>query len=335
MNKKIILIVVLLALVLIFGIVLLIYLKRTPSVRTVEIDPQVSLVSDEEAISPTFSLDGSALWYFNAQGRLYRLAGSEKNEFPLPNFPYRPLIKSVWSPAGQDFLALGTTSTGQSYFYYDNAQSKYFPLADNVLALDWLPDGKRIALVWKSADAATQQLVVSDADGSGYRTVTQLPWPEFAISANPQSYEALLVSTRPDTDTNNIYLFNLDNGQYQTLVSGKKSLAAKWLDEKRFIYSAYTDGTTKTFLYDLDSMESKDLGVNTSFNKIAKDDSNNVYAAVPKTGSGDMIVKVDLDNLDQITYFDPSETIRVSDLYFMNNTVYFVNQEDGKFYSVK
>jgi hypothetical protein len=291
--------------------------------------------SDSPAVSMTASANGDSLWFADRDGRIYRINSSGATEFPSAVFSDKPLRRLLWSPSGGDFLAIGTRNTNKSFSYYNSAANAFVALPQNVVSMDWLPDGRRVAMIWKSGDGKSQQLVVSDADGSGYKIVTSLPWPDFEIKVSPTGDQALLLRTSPKP--NKIYLFNLEDGNYETLAESKRILNVKWIDPKRFIYDTLNENDQqKIVVYDKETKTGQELSLATSVDKVVWNGANEeFYAAVPANDNGDKIVRIKPGESNSRDYYTGLQNIRVVELFMSNNKLYFVNSEDGRSYVIE
>ncbi len=301
---------------------------------------QTKKISDENILSAVPSLDGSAVWYFNSSGRLFRINpdGAGLVEFPLPAFGGN-LLTVQWPTTGSDFLAVGSNNNVTFKSFYDSANKLYINLPANVKNIDWMPDGKRVVYIWKSSDNLHQSLVVANADGTGFRTVKDVFWSDLIPKVSPDGTKVLLYRYSMIGDVNKIYVIDLNTGEISNVVEEGKNSSAVWLsDSQRFIYSQNSASVyPKLYLYDFATKTSTDLNLSTNINKILVDGSDKfLYAAVPKTdNSGDNFIKLDLATLKQESYYEPSGQIRGMNLMLLGNTLYFVNSVDGKLYSLE
>jgi hypothetical protein len=223
-------------------------------------------------------------------------------------------------------------------------------LPANIQSLDWLPDSKRVVYIWKSGDNAHQQLVTAGADGTGFRAIKDVFWPDLVVKAGSDGKTVLLYRSNIQVDINKIYYANLDTGQIATAVDSGKNIAAAWLPASpssatgsgvpsgsRFVF-AQTSITAypKLYLYDFTNHQAVDLSLNTTLDKITFDnDGKFMYAAVPKKdNSGDSFVKVDLASFKQETYFEPDSSVHATGLFLAGSQLYFVNSQDQKLYTI-
>src|SRR6185369_10908143 len=126
MNRRIIILLIL-CVIIIGGVAgLLFYFSQkqnTPIVENKELS--IKKVLDEQPISSISSvLTSNSIWYFNSEGRLFKVNtdGSNVSEFPLPTWSSSNLRRVLWPKTGSDFIAIG--SDGLKSFY--DSQSKIF-----------------------------------------------------------------------------------------------------------------------------------------------------------------------------------------------------------------
>lgn len=295
-------------------------------------------VYSEPVISPTSSLGADSLWFGTRDGRIFRadLQNYEVSQFGLPGLYGQNLKEILWQPGGQDFLAVTTviaTSTQpvtqkQETSYYNSKNGSIMTLPPNVQDVAWLPDGKRVAIIWRSGDGKTK-LVVSDPDATGYHIVAELPWNDPVISVSPINLEATIVKERFEGENSPVLHIDLDNGKIKTLVDKGYNENVKWLpDGKKFLYSS----GSAVFSYDLATEEIKDLGLQTNTNRVAIDPNGRyLYAAVGNAENLDKFVKYDLEQNSTEDYFLPEGSIRIlSPLYFASR-LFFVDSGTGEY----
>jgi hypothetical protein len=341
MNKRLILVIGIIALLLLLVVGGLVYaVKKQKPAPVVQIAPQVKKILDEAVISPVPSFDNNAIWYFNSEGRLFRVSidGSDLTEFPLPALPSGYLKKVLWPKSGSDFMAIISSSPNEIKNYYNSEQKTYVALAPNIQSVDWLPDSKRIIYVWKSADNVHQQLAVANADGTGFLKVKDVFWPDLMVKAGNDGKTVLLYRSSADSDVNKIYYANLDSGEIGTAVDSGKTISAAWLPTgSRFVFAqASITAYPKLYLYDFINKQVVDLSLNTTLDKIAFDkDGKYLIAAVPKKdNTGDAFVKIDLTNFKQEIYFESNQNVRATGLFLIGNQLYFVSSQDQKLYTI-
>ncbi|MGE5392128.1 MAG: hypothetical protein ACM3NH_00045 [Candidatus Saccharibacteria bacterium] len=306
---------------------------RTENAAVIPANLTMKKISDNSVVSPVASDDGQSLWFFTDTGRLYRISSvGGFTEFPLPPLT-GTFLKAYWSKSdGQDFLAQATQAGRNFLFYYDQSQGKYKPLTGNISDPAWVGNGKQIVFVWKSGDNKTQQLVISGPDGSGYKVLSDLPWPDFDIYPSPTEDLALLIPSHLSGSVNKIYKFSLQDGKYQVLVEDGASTFALWApDGKSFAY--VRDG--ELMRYDLATGKSADLNAKTGKGKISFDQTGRfLYAAVSGSEGSERFIRIDWASSERTEYYVPKSEIAVADLVFSGGNLYFTDQKNGGLYLV-
>jgi dipeptidyl aminopeptidase/acylaminoacyl peptidase len=291
------------------------------------------LIVDENVISPVASYDNGSIWYFNSDGRLLKvgLNGSKLSEFPLGSFSNDNFVQALWPKKGFDFIIISTNNGSLVKTHYNSTSKLYTTLASNVQAIEWLPDGKRVVYIWQSNDKKSQQLVIANADGTGFKTVTDVFWPDLALRASDDGKTILMYRTERVGETNKIYAVDLNTAVVSTLVETGNNFAAKWVSADKFIYSR----PSKILVYDITSKQSLDLDLNSSLDKTVSDPTGQyLYAAVPTTDGSDKIIKVNVDNGSVEAYFQFETQVYVRSLLMVGNTVHYIDNRDGKLYAI-
>ena len=312
--------------------------KQKQNQQPVAVVPQIKQVLDEAVNSPVPSLNNTAIWYFNSQGRLFRfnIDGKNLSEFSLPSLGGN-LLRALWPKSGSDFIVISDSGGQIQKSFYNSTSGIYQNLANNIQYLDWLPDGSRIVYIWKSGDGKSQ-LTISDSDGSGFRSIVPVFWADLVVKAGSDGNTVLMYRANPQTDVNKIYAANLETGEISTIVSSGKSTGAKWLDSgNRFLFAQSSILVNpRIYLYDMTNRQAVDLSLVTTLDKIAVDKPGKfLYSAVPKQdNSGDTFVKIDLETYKSETYFEPSSPVFVKNMMLVGNSVYFVSNTDGKLYTI-
>jgi len=322
MNRPLIIFITIAGIIILtLGGLLIFATKKQQTTVVNETKLQIKKVLDETVISPVAAYDNQSIWYFNSEGRLFKANtdGSNLSEYPLPAIPGNKLMRVLWPKQGSDFISIAGNGT-KSYYYA--AGKVFINLADNIRYLEWLPDGKRVAYIWQSGNK--QQLVTAAADGSGFKMIKDVFWPDLVLKANSDG-KTVLMYRSPALDENKIYSANLETGEIATVIDHGKNVAASWISTSKFLFA--TD--TKVYLYDLTTKKTTDLSLSASLDKVVVDSvGKSLYAFV-----NNIFVKIDLDTTKSENYFVPSSKINAKNLMLVGSTIYYTDS-DNKLYMI-
>lgn len=341
MNKKILIIIAAIIILSVTAGIILLFAggKGDDSPANQMPQEKIVLAVDEQVISPISSFDGSAIWYFNKNGRLFRVSidGSNLTEFPLPALRSGTVFHhAAWPASGSDIMTVIKSGLEEIKNYYSNTDKTYTELPANVQSFDWLPDGRRIVYVWKRGDGAAPQLVVANADGSGFKILNEVFWPDLTVKASPTDSKALLVRSKTEGEINKVYQADLTTGEFETVVNEGKNLDVMWLaNGRKFLFTRATASSVpRVFLYNFDSKTITDLNINTTLAKLTVgSDGRTLFAAVPNTNlSSDRFIRIDLNSFLQEVIYEPLENLRVRELMLVAGRIYFVNSSNSKLY---
>jgi Tol biopolymer transport system component len=308
--------------------------KPSATVQTSSGVYKLNKISDDVAVSPSVSYDGSAVWYFNPNGQLFRrtLVGDNFSEYAFPQ-PITNFRKAYWPDANSDLIISTQANSASQFEFYDHSANQFKILPQNIQSLDWMPDGQRILYVWKSGDGKSQQLVLANADTSGFRKVADLSWPDLAVKVSPDGKQALLFRTQ-SPDVNKIYVASLDTGSIATVVADGKNTDAEWVSPSKFAYVQVADGKNNLNIFDQTTGQSSALGIAANFDQVSFDKLGQYMYSVATDGSSNKLVKYDLATGEQTNIFDFAANIKPHNLFMNDQTVMFINALDGKLYSV-
>jgi hypothetical protein len=296
-------------------------------------------ISEQVVISPINSYDNDALWYGSNDGGIfwYNILQGSETKYPTPQPQGSNFLSIYWPSTGSDFIIKGDNAGQNIYSYYNYAEKKYYPLPANIQYLDWLPDAKKIVIVWKAADGKAS-LVISNADATGYKIVTSLPWADLVPKASPtNANEALMIRSKIEGTINKIYLFDLNTGEYQTVVDQGLNSGIMWAPNgKGFAYTQTIGSENHLYYYDMTTKNSSDLGAMTIIPKtVFSPDGAYIYAAAAKTdGAGEELVKISLTNSTKEKIVDLGANFNAKDLVVIGSQIALVNLLDGKLYIV-
>ena len=290
-------------------------------------------VTPEAAISPINSFDNDSIWYATSEGKIYKTGFS--NLFQNTEYPLKELIKELqevyWNKNSPDFIAKQTKNKTTIYSYFDSNTKAIKVLPLNVVNFDWMPDGKRIALVWQSNDKKAVQLVISNSDATGYKVITGLPESDMSIKVRPDGKYALLVSNAQKS----IYLYNLQDGSNRKLKIEGETRDAKWVDDDRLLFEKKEGLAISLWAYFLSTDAEKKLADNITLRStVVNPRQTYVYGAVKERDSDEKIVRINLKTYT-IEGFYASKDLHVNELYLFGGYVFFQDSNNGKLYRLE
>lgn len=185
-----------------------------------------------------------------------------------PNFEELRVLysQSAFSPDGR-YLALTAQTKGRDVLYLWDVQAgkelKRFPLAlESVTGPTWSPDGRR--LVFSGNDGGITDLYVVNADGTGFRHLTDDKYGDLQPQWSPDGKTIAFVSDRDSASLSQmrfrpfkITLLDVATGT-TTVLPGQAGLNInpQWSPDGRSIaYLSDRTGTANVFLYELDTHE--------------------------------------------------------------------------------
>jgi len=342
MNRRLITLIV--AGIIILGLVALALLwavnRQNQEQPQVQSGPSLVKVSDNAMVSPIQSFNNNAVWFFSPDGKLFRINtdGTGLEEQPIPSLGLNTNVRRVlWPKNGSDMIVVSLSGSTEVKDFYSNASKIYTRLAPNIQSIDWMPDSRRIAYIWRSADGQSQQLVIANSDGTGFVPVKDVFWPDLQVKVAPTGLSALLYRSQIQGGVNKIYSVDLTSGVITTVVDQGENLSAHWITPTRFLFSqsSVTD-YPRIYMYDTSTNKATDLGINTSLDKVVTDfEATTLYVATPKKdNTGDKFVAVDLTSFAITDYFEPEGVVSAKNLLMISTGLYFINTTDNKLYTI-
>ncbi len=306
-------------------------------------------LSDDQVITPVLFFKGTGISYFNRQGQLFQTdlqtSGSTvllSNKRELAIALKTNISRVLWPTLGNNFIAEFNTAGKKAWSLYDSSKAAYVDIPAQVYSLDWMPGGDKIMFVWVDANNKAT-LNISNADTSGYQTLTDFYEPDNVISVAPDGKNILFYRVQTaDQTTNTINMVSADGKTFRSMVKDGYNKGVKWSpDSTKFVFNKRdTSGKLGLWIANVNSGEVRSLGVNTSVGKIVwTKDSVSIYAAVPTKGiadeslTEDSIFKIDTTSLDK-QEINPGSGIDGQDL-FMNlteDTLFFRNNQNQALY---
>lgn len=299
---------------------------------------------DKEQIYFPKLLPDNSMYYFSKganQIKKWDLANNKTETWI--KFSFTNTNQIIYSPDLTQALVKteNPTNAADHQTYLVNLQTKKViqKLSDNLLAVDWSPNSKQIAYHYLDWDAGTDQIVVSNPDGTKEQILTPIEFENINISW---------------ADEANIIYYNIPSEAFVTAINSisvatKKQQATKEeyylggitrIGSNQFLIDATKSESATTSLNILDATKITltDLKSPSNVDKTAFSPKNNkVYAAYNKNSTGatssDQFQAINLSTKKVsklVVKIDKKETLKASNLMVSDDgkTLYFLSNNN-------
>lgn len=295
-------------------------------------------VTNDKTVDPSISYDGKAVWYFTPDGHLYKenLSSGLKQEKILPALLQTSAV--IWPASGNDLIIETSSSGAKSFNYYQSSSGNFISYPPQIKELGFMPDGRSIAYNW--VDSKGSVLGISNPDLTGYQTVISLPDKDDVLKVSPTSANELFAYDPGNPQNGKLYYIQIDKKTITTIQTGESNQVLWAPDGQHFLYYKLDPQNTsdhQLWLGNAATRSGQALGIDVPLNKIAfSSDSSSIYFALPASGSGDSIWKMNLQDLSKTQVYDSgSKNISATDLFLAPDasSLYFLNS-DGFLYGI-
>ena len=299
-------------------------------------------VSDGQVVSPIFSFDDKQIWYFTADGRLFKqdLGTGLKQEYLLPK--QLTVSNVIWPSAGNDFIVETDSNGNKTFNYYDGKTKAYITYPPAIKEVDFLSDGAHVIYQWNNGNGTTS-ISTANSDLSSHVTIGTINDTDDIIKASPNSNKAFAYKASSLSD-GKLYYIDLDGKAIHTIATGAYNKAIWSPDGDHFVFTKLgANGDTKSTELWLGDFTGSDqaLGIDTPVSKITFDASGqNMYYAVTgsQSSTGDKLWSMSIANLAKKQFFvsgSGQSVIHVSNpLVSSDDTAFYFVNADGYLYSV-
>jgi len=374
-NKRKILIVllVILALALAGFAVYYVYFRKTPGETTTEtpgagkppaqtgvraMDDKLKKISSVIAVSPIASADGQKILYAGKKGNLYETDFDGGNQKETNLVVLQNLIKTLWSPAREEFATIYANADGRKIFYNNAKTKKTSPYDAGIKSLAFSKSENKIAYYLSNDLQNTNAVFIADADGTNARAVFNTRVKDIRVEW--VSSNQIAISTAPSGLVPNVlWVLNIDTQKLLPVMSQVYGFTMRWSPSGgRFLFSQ-TDakGANLTlFSSNQTGTEVKNLGLATLPEKCAfsAKDENIVFCSAPASApdivwpddyykqiysASEQIWSINLSTGKKDMVYDFDETLAsdAADLIVSPGAdrLIFLNKKDGAIYSLK
>jgi len=374
-NKRKILIVllVILALALAGFAVYYVYFRKTPGETTTEtpgagkppaqtgvraMDDKLKKISSVIAVSPIASADGQKILYAGKKGNLYETDFDGGNQKETNLVVLQNLIKTLWSPAREEFATIYANADGRKIFYNNAKTKKTSPYDAGIKSLAFSKSENKIAYYLSNDLQNTNAVFIADADGTNARAVFNTRVKDIRVEW--VSSNQIAISTAPSGLVPNVlWVLNIDTQKLLPVMSQVYGFTMRWSPSGgRFLFSQ-TDAKGANLTLSSSNQtgtEVKNLGLATLPEKCAfsAKDENIVFCSAPASApdivwpddyykqiysASEQIWSINLSTGKKDMVYDFDETLAsdAADLIVSPGAdrLIFLNKKDGAIYSLK
>ena len=374
-NKRKILIVllVILALALAGFAVYYVYFRKTPGETTTEtpgagkppaqtgvraMDDKLKKISSVIAVSPIASADGQKILYAGKKGNLYETDFDGGNQKETNLVVLQNLIKTLWSPAREEFATIYANADGRKIFYNNAKTKKTSPYDAGIKSLAFSKSENKIAYYLSNDLQNTNAVFIADADGANARAVFNTRVKDIRVEW--VSSNQIAISTAPSGLVPNVlWVLNIDTQKLLPVMSQVYGFTMRWSPSGgRFLFSQ-TDAKGANLTLSSSNQtgtEVKNLGLATLPEKCAfsAKDENIVFCSAPASApdivwpddyykqiysASEQIWSINLSTGKKDMVYDFDETLAsdAADLIVSPGAdrLIFLNKKDGAIYSLK
>lgn len=236
--------------------------------------------------------DQKTIFYFDLQtNNITTFATSSSN------------IKNVIWSSDRQRLAVKTKDENQDYFrtwVYNNQNKKFQQLSDNILALTWSSDNKKIYYnFFKATEEYDPNMInslnISEPDGTNWEKLYDFKMePPKNVIAGPDG--VILIATETSGyQKNDILIFDTATRQLTNITNDGFVKDGAWSPGYKYVYYESGENNPKIYFIDFQTKQKQTIELDTALNKFAVNDSGkNVIAAMPGK-NGDDFYKINIE----------------------------------------
>lgn len=297
MDRKKIIIIVLIITAILAGIFFLIYRTTHYANKKTKV-PDVKMIEgiNEKVYFPQYVAADNSIYYLGNQGikfKKYSLDTKETSELYPEDILF---IKKVqFSPTGGKALILTAEYSKFIYKVLDFNAQKITPLDESIFSADWLNDDE---IIYSISTENENSLNLVKASGEGREKIIDLPVGNAVIQIAPDKKKIVFYPEPEGYGQNIIYYLNLD-GKKISQISQENLVGAKWsADSQKFLSEKIDENgqPVSMIVFTLPDFKTNEIPIKTVLEKTAWSDQNTVLAGIPLRKEKDD--KIDLINVE-------------------------------------
>lgn len=311
---------------------------------------ELSILSGERVFDYWLNKEGSSVWYFSEDGRIFTVdqEGKESNISPQSVKNLRGLIGS---PDGS-FAAVSYGIPNQPLFSIYNAGAANWlkPLPRGTVSAAWSPVNPG-ELIYLKDEGQTSVLTITNLSDGTEREIGRISQKDLLL--NWVRPDTLYLSEPSSTFVkSSVWSFDLKTKALKQIAGGEPGLMALWTPDGEYALK-FTSVNSEHALQVIDKNGELAARANVGITLPSKCAATNekIYCAVPESipagaklpddylmGSlyfSDTFVSINVSDWKTQVIFEPSRlTIDAKKLAVLGDTLYFINRYDGLLYKL-
>ena len=304
--------------------------------------PKLNRISTVKVFSPTISESGEKVIYFEKEsGKILATDFSGESATTLNGNTNKTAYSAVWAKDGYEAIISESSKGSSKEVYFNIKNGQLSELNKNVSRAVWSKDGQKIAYLYFDYQNGTGNISIANPDGSSFKNVfatrsgnLNLDWPKENIIS--------FYGPGADSDTSDLFMLNIENGQLEKVLDSLKGLQMLWSPDGSHLLYSYQDdsGEKKVKLLDLTQKNELDIDLLASANKCVWTlNSLSLYCGGKKEVSEkENLYQLDLAKKEFGLIFETlaTDTINLEHpiLSPTENLLLFVNKADEYLYSI-
>lgn len=260
---------------------------------------------NESVIFPILSFDNNSILYFSQAKKSLKIWDLKKNKTEdLIELNFDQIDDIEYSPNQEQALIHWSNpkNSFDAHTWLANLKDKKLEneLSTNILNAVWSPDGTKIAYHFFDWDNNINNLAISNPDGSGWETLTNIQ-QEAIVIAWIDNTTVIFYTIPFELATVDVNLINLESKAVSKIIDQKIVGQAKVLKEQNKILFDIADSETSDFKLNIYDIQNKKLNPTDSLvsvnNSVQKESSAIIYGVFrPADARKDKLVEVDSNN---------------------------------------
>lgn len=283
----------------------------TPKTSPVTTIKETSLYSGT-VISPMITASNT-LAFFNQNAQLVQ--GVLQKDATTGRYTFSPRVSTLgrdtginrvlWGDAEGEFILEYISGEGKSYLYYSIKSQQLVAFPKQITQLAWIPGAGRVLYFWKGLDNK-MAAYTAKPDNTDFRRVSDIWETDNAFAVSPDGSAALLWRTGVGASTAKIVYMSLDGKEFKNVTQDGFDQGALWHpDSQQFLFTRQDSKSKQAQLWlssisDVNSAKNLGLYGNVDTAVWSKDGSNLYLFASADPSAPLKLYKITLASLNKL-----------------------------------